>query len=196
MQEMSRGALPAALIIDDEVEAWTIKNLYIASRLKNDPRAPVDPNELADFSRMTADYGRWRGDLQARYQSAALDAMDLKTIGQIQDLRAAQTRARPAATAAEQSSKSLDLLMQTRAARALDAAASSESARLDELRGLSAQAAADAPRLLGAHYLAIADDAPNAVEARADLQLAEEYAQAAGDAALLARVRARENRKP
>jgi len=154
MQEMSRGALPTALIVDDEVEAWTVKNLYIASRLKSDPRAAIDPNELADFARMTADYERWRQDLVDRYQSAAAGALDLRTIADLQDQRVARTRGRSPSTPDEQSAKSLDLLMQTRAQRELAAAASAEAARLDALRGRAAKAAAEAPRLLRERGLA------------------------------------------
>jgi hypothetical protein len=194
MQEMSRGALPAGLIVDDEIEAWTVKNLYIASRLKNAPRAPVDPNELADFQAMTAQYVRWRDALAARYAASVPGALSLDDAAALQARRKARTRARPAASAAERASKSLDLLMQTRAERELTAARSAETARLDALRADAAKTSAQAPRLLALHYLAIAADAPTATQASADLQRAEEFATAAGDEALLARIRQNRNR--
>jgi hypothetical protein len=196
MQEMSRGALPPALIIDDEVEAWTVKNLYIASRLKRDPGAALDPNELADFESMTAGPDAWRFELRERYKAAVPDALDLATVADIQAQSVARTRARPAATAAQQSDKSLDLLMQTRAQRELRAAAAGENARLSALSAQADAAAKSAPRLLARRFLSLAADAANPTERSADLQKAAEFARAAGDAGLLARIQALRKKTP
>jgi hypothetical protein len=196
MQEMARGALPPALIIDDEVEAWTVKNLYVASRLKNDPRASLDPNELADFASMAAGRAAWQFELQQRYQAAAPDAMNLGTVADMQALRVARTRARTASTADEQASKSLDLLMQTRAQREVQSARTAQEARLTALGRDADAASAQAPRLLAEHFLAAADDAANPTERAANLQQAERFARASGDAGLLARVQARQRKTP
>jgi len=195
MQEMARGHLPPALAVDYEIEAWTIKNLYVASRLRRDAGAAIDPFELADYESMTADHASWIADLTARYLAAAPNAMDLKTVADLQGQRVARTRSRIVSTTAEQADKSLDLLTETRAERGLNAAVDAEGGRLKSLGRQAAAAAARAPRLLALHYLAAARAAPDAVEAAAALQRAEEFASAAGDAALLAKIRA-EEKKP
>jgi|GEM_PF-2131246 len=195
MQEMSRGALPRALIVDDEVEAWTVKNLYIASRLQRDPRAAIDPNELADFEDMTTGRVAWQLRLQDRYASAAPNAMTLDMVAQLQERRLERTRAAPADTTAAQGAKALDLLMQLRAQRELGAARAQDAARLSALGARADSAAKSAPRLLAGHFLALGASAANATERAADLEEAENYARSSGDARLLARVRALEGMK-
>jgi hypothetical protein len=195
MQEMSRDALPPALIVDDEVEAWTVKNLYIASRLQRDPRAAVDPNELADLEDMSAGRVSWQLRLQDRYASAAPNAMTLEMVAQLQARRLERTRAAPTDTAAAQAAKALDLLVQERAQRELEAARGQDAARLAALGRRADAAAKNAPRLLAGHFLALAASAANPTERSADLEEAENYARASGDARLLARVRALEKNK-
>lgn len=196
MQEMSRGALPPALIIDDEVEAWTVKNLYIASRLKHDPSAAIDPNELADFEAMAAGRADWQTRLQTRYAGVAPNAMDLAAMADLQAARVVRARARTADTADAQSVKSLDLLMLTRAQRELADARVKEASRLTGLGTKADAAVTDAPGLLARRFLALASAAANATERSADLQQAQEFAEKSGDPRLLALVKARRKENP
>jgi len=94
MQEMARGNLPEALLVEYEREAWTTKNLYISSRLARDPAAKLDGEELRDFEAMADDYGAWAAALRARYQDAAVNAMDVPTAAALQRARLAAARDR------------------------------------------------------------------------------------------------------
>ncbi|MBI3564953.1 MAG: hypothetical protein HY079_07145, partial [Elusimicrobia bacterium] len=195
MQEMARGNLPLALIVDDEVEAWTTKNLYVASRVANAPGAAIDPQEMADYRAMIASRPKWERALRARYRDAAVNAMDLDDAGAVQSRRVRAARARPAATRDEQTAKALDLAAMTRAQRELAASAAETRDRLTALSADADRAAAASAAPLARHYLALSLDAPNGVERAVLLQNAEEAALRSGDAALLAEVRAAKGRR-
>jgi hypothetical protein len=190
MQEMSRGTLPGAVVIDYEEEAWLTKNLYLQSKLKRDPASVADDVELSDFRKMSADPENWLRDLRADYEGAASNAMNLATARQIQERRLESARARPVADRAAQAAKSLDLLALTRADTELAAADTRERERVSALFGEAGSGQASSSALLSAYYLQSARKAANDVEFSVRIQKAEDYAVQSGNAALLAKVRA------
>jgi hypothetical protein len=194
MQEMARGNLPMALLVDDEVEAWTQKNLYIASRLKHDPSAPVDAQELADYRSMVNSRPAWERDLRDRYRTAAINAMDPDTLAAVQRRRVEAVRARATTTRDEQTAKALDLAAMTRAEREFSASTAAAGARSAALAAAADAAAASSAGPLAEHYVALALAAPNPVEFSVLIQTADDYAMRSGDAKLLAKVRSLKGR--
>ena len=190
-QEMARGSLPQALVTDYEIEAWTTKNLYVHSRLKNDPGAAMDDFELQDYQRMTADHAGWVADLRQTYQASAVNAMDLATVEEIQRARLAAARRRAVATSQEQADKALDLAAMTRAQRELKDAKEAEERRLSGPVAAGAEKAAkESASVLAAHYLAAALASPSGVDFAVLIQKADDFAVKSGNAELLAKVRA------
>ncbi|MFI5346344.1 MAG: hypothetical protein ACHQ51_08215 [Elusimicrobiota bacterium] len=196
MGEMSRGTLPQAMLTDYEIEAWTTKNLYIASLLKRDPGAAVDDFELQDYKQMVLGHDAWVEQLRQTYQADAVNAMDIATAEEIQRLRLDAARRRAANTRDEQTAKAQDLAAMTRAQRELRATGEAQRKRLSRLAGTdAAQAAKDAPSILAEHYLAVAIASSGPVDFAVAIQKAEEFAVASGDATLLAKVRSMKGRK-
>ena len=196
MQEMSRDALPGAVVIDYEEEAWLTKNLYIQSKLKNDAASVADDIELADYRKMSADPANWLRDLRADYEGAASNAMNLSTARAIQEHRLEMARARPVADRDQQTAKSLDLLALTRADKELAAAGEEEKGRVQDLLSGAARNRTSSSALLASYYLQSALHAPNAVEFSVRIRKAEDYAVGSGDAGLLAKVRAAKGKAP
>lgn len=191
LQEMARDSLPPAVVIDYELEAWTVKNLYIHSMLKHDPTAKIDDFELKDYQRMMDRYEPWAAQLKRAYADAQFNALDLRTVAELQRRRLADEKARAAPTREAQEAKALDLAAMTRAERELGAADAAERARLEALKnGDIAKAAKAAPDLLAQRFLAAAQADKSDVDFDVDIDKAESYAKEAADAALLARVRA------
>jgi hypothetical protein len=190
MQEMSRGTLPAAVVIDYEEEAWFTKNRYLQSKLKNDPASVADDLELADYRKMTANPEAWLRELRSNYAGAASNAMDLATARAIQDHRLEMARARPVAGTAEQRAKALDLLALTRAGQELAASDADEKARVAALQAGAERGKPASAALLAEYYLTSALAAPGMVDFSVRIGKAEDYAVKSGDSALLAKVRA------
>ncbi|MFI5348775.1 MAG: hypothetical protein ACHQ2Z_04460 [Elusimicrobiota bacterium] len=196
MQEMSRDALPGAVVIDYEEEAWLTKNLYLQSKLKHDPASVADDVELSDYRKMSADPANWLRDLRAEYAEAASNAMNLATAREIQAHRLEMARARPVADRDQQTAKSLDLLALTRADKELAAAAGEENGRVQALLAEAERHQTSSSALLASYYLQSALHAPNAVEFSVRIRKAEDYAVGSGDAGLLAKVRAAKGKAP
>ncbi|HXT00985.1 MAG TPA: hypothetical protein VN915_09945 [Elusimicrobiota bacterium] len=196
MQEMSRGTLPAAVVIDFEEEAWLTKNRYLGSKLVHDPASVSDDAELDDYRNMTAAPTLWLLRLRDNYAAAASNAMDLSETAEIQNHRLEMARARAVTSSAEQQAKALDLAALGRADKELAAASEDEHQRVGALhvaavRGETASAAA-----LAGYYLQSALAADNSADYAVRIGNAESYAVKSGDAALLAKVRAvKESRK-
>jgi hypothetical protein len=190
MQEMSRGTLPAAVVIDYEEEAWLTKNQYLRSKLTHDPASVADDIELSDYRRMTADPVIWLRDLRANYAGAASNAMNLAMARSIQEHRLEMARARPVASTEEQTAKSLDLLALGRADKELAAADAEERRKVAALLKDAAGGSASSSALLAKYYLQSALSAADQVDYSVRLSKAEDYAVKSGDAALLAKVRA------
>jgi hypothetical protein len=194
MQEMSRGALPAAVVIDYEEEAWLTKNQYLASKLTHDPASVADDVELADYRAMTANPDAWLRDLRANYAGAASNAMNISTARAIQEHRLEMARARAVANSAEQAAKSQDLLALGRASKELAAADTDERKRVTALLSSAQGGQASSSALLASYYLQSALKTPSLVDYSVLIQKAEDYAVKSGDAALLAKVRAAKGR--
>jgi hypothetical protein len=194
MQEMARGTLPAAVVIDYEEEAWLTKNQYLASKLALAPASVADDAELADYRKMSADPKGWLSDLRAEYAGAASNAMDMSTARAVQEHRLELARARPVATREEQDEKSSDLLALTRADKELATAEESERGRVSALLG--AAGGARSASLLAGYYLQSALSADDDVDFSVRIAKAEDYAAKSGDAALLAKVRAAQGARP
>ncbi|MDE2489873.1 MAG: hypothetical protein KGM24_03445, partial [Elusimicrobia bacterium] len=193
MREMARGDMPDAMILEYEEEAWTMKNRYLASKLKNEPGSVADDYQLDDLAAMTRDPRAWRRALYDQYQAYdPANALTLRQTADVEALRLQAARDRKVATSAEQRDKSLDLLALGRTAAELSRTQAAQAARLRADRAWAdASAAADA-RLLALHYLSEADASADPVAASVDLSKADDDASLSGDKALLARVRARE----
>jgi hypothetical protein len=196
MQEMSRGELPAAVVIDYEEEAWLTKNRYLESKLKREPASVADDVELSDYRKMMADPGNWLRDLRANYAVSASNAMDMETVRAIQERRLELARARPVGDTAAQAAKSQDLFALTRADKELASAVAEERGRVSELIDGTERESASSAALLAGYYLQSALKAPDNVEFSVRIQKAEDYAVSSGDAGLLAKVRAAKGRRP
>lgn len=196
MQEMSRGTLPAAVVIDYEEEAWLIKNRYLGSKLARDPASVADDGELDDYRQMAQDPSLWVQNLRDNYGAAASNAMDLSETGAIQRHRLELARARAVSSSADQKDKALDLEALGRADKELTAADAAERERiLSLLDGARKGQAASAAALAG-YYLQSALSATGNPDFMVRIGQAEAYAARSGDAALLAKVRAaRKNRR-
>jgi hypothetical protein len=195
MQEMARGSLPAAVVIDYEAEAWMTKNQYLLSKLKSAPATVGNDPELDDARRMLSDPDTWLQDLRATYDGAASNAMPLDTVHALQAHRLEMARARPVSTREEQTAKALDVAALTRAQAELASTQAAERARVADLRGAAVKAQDGAPALLANYYLNQALDAEKQVDFAVNISKADDYAAQSGDAKLLARVRAAKGRR-
>lgn len=190
MQEMSRGTLPAAVVIDYEQEAWLVKNQYLRSKLARDPASVADDAELADYRQMTADPSFWLRALRDKYSASASNALELSEAREIQTRRLEAARTRPVATREEQAAKALDLLALDRADKELAAAGADERKRVAALVDGARRDARPSAALLAGYYLRSALGASSRVDYMVRIEDAESYAVKSGDAALLAKVRA------
>ncbi len=149
MQEMARNALPRAILVEYEVEAWSIKNLYIASRLRDFPATPVNALDLLDFEDMTLNYARWAAALKSRYRRTFVNALDIATARRIQTSRSAEG----------------DL-------RNLD---QSENTRLSEFSRMGKKISEEGPALLARHYRLEALRAQSPIQQAVLLQKSEDW---------------------
>lgn len=194
MQEMSRGTLPGAVVIDYEQEAWLIKNQYLRSKLSRDPASVADDAELADYRKMSDDPTIWLRDLRDNYSAAASNAMELSEARAIQAHRLETARARSVASSEEQQAKALDLAALGRADKELAAAEVDERARVTALIDGARRDAGSSAAALAGYYLQYALGAADKVDFFVRLEKAEAYAVKSDDAALLAKVRAAKGR--
>jgi hypothetical protein len=194
MQEMSRGTLPAAVVIDYEQEAWLIKNQYLRSKLSRDPGSVADDAELADYRKMSNDPSGWLRDLRDNYSAAASNAMELSEARAIQAHRLEMARARAVSSSAAQNAKALDLAALGRAEKELAAADAGERKRVAALVDGARRDAASSDAVLAGYYLQYALGASSTVDFSVRIEKAESYAVKSGDAALLAKIRAAKGR--
>lgn len=187
MRDISDGRLPQALVLDYEVEAWVMKNLYIHSRLKSDPSASIDEWELRDYEEMAARFASWNAALRTDYATAHFNAMTLESVEEIQKDRINRARRAGAANLPELG----------RAAARLETAEGVQRWRLRRLiKGDVRTLSLEAPAFLAKRYWASALEAPNDVEFAVRKKKAEAYAVEAGDQALLREIRSRLRRTP
>lgn len=195
-REMARGNIPDTQPLEYEEEAYFTQNLYLRSKLKNDPASVKMGRELNDYILLGHGFDSYRGALAADLEAASPSrALSLRTIHTIETERIERTQNRPVTTSAEQQAKSLDLLAMSRAQKELLALEKSHAERMVSIKAAVDSDKADRFKLLGSYYLVQARHAERSTDRSAWLDQAERYAKAAGNAALLDEVRKEKERK-
>ena len=190
MQAMIQGYVPVAQILEYEKEAFLTKNLYLHSKLKNNPASVVDDEELTDYVAMMTSQRKWwnrkRNDYRA--QSPAF-ALDLSEVAAIQKRRLAEARSKPAATTAQRREKARGLQALAQGREDLSAFDEAQTRRLNDLESAVDRSSPERHKHLGMYYLKAAQDATRDADRLVLLQKAEYAAAASGDAALIENVR-------
>jgi hypothetical protein len=189
-REMTRGNLPDATPLEYEEEAYKTKNLYIHSKMTNDPASVKMDQEFEDYRMMMLNASTWRHSLTDTLNSASPSrALPLKSLADIQTARLSHTKARTVSTTAEQKAKALDLLAMSRAQKGLLALGTEHARRMAPMTEDIRKSGSAQARLLGAFYLGRALNASNAVERSVLLDKAEMNAEASKNAILIEEVR-------
>jgi len=195
-REIARGNLPDVQPLEYEEEAYKTKNLYIHSKLKNDPASVKMDQEFEDYLLMLHGPLSWRLELERTLNNASPSrALTLPSVRDIQSAHRDRAAARSAATADEQKAKSLDLLGLTRAQKELFALETAHARRMEPMTAEIQAMSAGRARLLGTFYLGRAAGAANAVERGVLLDKAAMYAKASRNAILIEEVRKAKERK-
>ncbi len=195
-REIARGNVPDVQPLEYEEEAYKTKNLYIQSKLKNDPGSVKMDQEFADYLEMMHGRASWTESLyKTMNDSSPSRALPLKTIQEVQAGRLAATKGRSVVTAEDQQAKALDLRAGGRGRKELDALAQAHAARMAALDDKIDGAGPDVDGALGRFYLGQARTAPRATDRSVLLEQAQRYAQASGNATLIEEVR-KEMEKP
>ncbi|MEQ1918585.1 MAG: hypothetical protein ABL955_05250 [Elusimicrobiota bacterium] len=189
-REIVRGNLPDVQPLEYEDEAYVTKNLYIHSKIKNDPASVRMDQEFSDYIVMSHGMDSWRKQQKALLtQASPSRAVPLKSAEAIQRDRAARVQARAVSTSDEQKAKALDLLALNRGAKELLELQSAHAARMKPIDAGIAGRMADRSHTLGIFYLGRALSAESAIDRSVLLDQAERYAKASGNAKLMEEVR-------
>lgn len=195
-REMARGNLPDAQPLEYEEEAYKTKNLYIHSKLKNDPASVKMDGEFSDYLLMNHGRESWKQELFRNLsETSPARALPVQTVHEFQTARAQKARGRAATTAADQQNKALDLLALTRGEKQLAELSTAHAARMKALDGELDTAKAGAYQLLGSYYLVQALATERSADRSAWLDQAERYAKAADDKVLLEKIRKAKEKK-
>jgi len=195
-REMARGNLPDAQPLEYEEEAYKTKNLYIHSKLQNDPTSVKMDEEFSDYLAMTRDSEIWRNTLFKDLRGASPSrALDVASIGKVQKARRDRVKVRAVSTQEEQKFKALDLLALSRAEREIRALESSHATRMIPIDSSIRASMLSQPQLLGTFYLNRALNTQSAVERSVLLDKAERYAKSSGNVILIEEVRKAMERK-
>ncbi len=194
-REMARGNLPEAQILEYEEEAYKTQNLYVRSKLANDPASVSLEKDVANFYPMVHGRGSWLTAIYDEIRDASPSrGLDLPSVRKTQTARLARTKARGVATAEEQTAKSLDLQGLTRANRALAALEIEHARRVASIDKSLDEGRVEDTRLLAKYYLGRALTAERSTDRAAWLDQAERYAKSIKDKKLLEEIGAA--RKP
>ena len=198
MRETVRGNIPEMQILEYEHEAYLTKNLYIHSKLKNDPASVRIDDEFADYTVMMHGQKNWRDDLFKRLggqsPSRALTTEDAEAI---MAARIDATKKRATPTTEEQQAKALDLAGMTRGAKQLAALRAAYTARIAPLQNdISRYLAPERARLLVTFYLGKAEHAESDADRIALLDKAGWAANSTQDPVLIEAVRKAKEKKP
>jgi hypothetical protein len=189
-REMARGNIPDVQPLEYEEEAYKTKNLYLHSKIQNDPASVKMDEEFQDYISMIHGPGSWqRTKFDAINLASPSRALAIRSIRSVQDSRTAAVSARSVSTTEEQKAKALDMLAVNRGAKELDALQASHEARMKPLDKRISSIGAGRADTLGPFYLGKALTAANAVERSVLLEQAERYAKASGNARLLDEIR-------
>jgi hypothetical protein len=195
-REMARGNIPDTQPLEYEVEANVTKNLYIHSKLKNDPASVKMDKEFNDYILMGHGLGPWRDALVADIETSSPSrALSLRSIHAIATERLERAKSRAVTTTEEQQGKSLDLLVLRRGQKELADLETAHAQRMVSLQAEIDKDKADRFKLLGSYYLVRAQSAERSTDRSAWLDQAERYAKASGNAALLEEVRKAKEKK-
>ncbi len=185
-REIARGNLPDAQPLEYEEEAYKTKNLYLHSKLKNDPGSVNRDEELKDYTMMMHGREAWTQELYLRLGDASpARAIPAKSIHDSEVARLERARRRPVTTHEEQEAKALDLKALTQAEKELVELQNAHPARIKILNEETSKAKRETYKILGGYYLGQALAAQRETDRSALLAQAERYAKAAGDTARL-----------
>lgn len=189
-REMARGNIPDVQPLEYEEEAYKTKNLYLRSKLKNDPASVKMNEDFADYVMMTKGVGSWKQGLFDNIEIASPSrALTLQSTHAIEAARHERVRGRAVATSADQQAKALDLQALTRGGRQLAELESAHAKRMAALDPAIENARADSYKHLGSYYLVQALAAARAPDRMTFLDQAGTYAKASGNKALIEEVR-------
>lgn len=195
-REMARGNIPDVQPLEYEEEAYKTKNLYLRSKLKNDPASVKMDEELADYEMMSDGVGQWQiGLFQGINSNSPSRAQSFQSVRAIQSARLAQVRNRAVSTSEEQRAKALDLQALTRGSRQLAELEAAHVKRMAALDPSIESAKAASYKDLGTYYLVQALTAVRTPDRQTYLESAEIYAKASGNKALIEEVRKAKEKK-
>ncbi|MCM2303522.1 MAG: hypothetical protein NDJ72_02380 [Elusimicrobia bacterium] len=189
-REMARGNIPDVQPLEYEEEAYLTQNLYLRSKLANDPASVKMGRELDDYILLGHGLEAYRGSLASDLETASpARAHSLRSIHAIETERLERARNRPVQTAEEQQAKALDLAALRRGRRELAELERAHLRRMTALKAAVDKDKTDRYKLLGSYYLVQGRTAQRATDRSAWLDQAERYAKASGSASLIDEVR-------
>lgn len=195
-REMARGNIPDVQPLEYEEEAYKTKNLYLRSKLKNDPGSVRMNDDFADYVMMTHGVGSWKTSLFLGLRDASpARAVDFKSAQAVEAARIERARNRSVATSEEQQAKALDLLGLNRGQKELAKLEAAHAQRMAVLDPQISGATAAAYKDLGSYYLVQALAATRAPDRMTFLEKAGRYAKSSGDKALIEEVRKAKEQK-
>ena len=196
-REIARGNIPDSQPLEYEEEAYKTKNLYLHSKLKNDPASVKMDQEFADYQSMNHGVDPWLTDHYDRMRdSSPSRALDMPKMRAIEQSRIDRVRTRTVTTSADQQAKALDLTALTRAQKNLSDVETAHRLRMKAMDVDLAANKKEAYKVFGTYYLGQAISAERAADRSAWLDQAERYAVAAGEKKLLEEIRAAKKNKP
>ncbi|MCR4296025.1 MAG: hypothetical protein NUW21_10850, partial [Elusimicrobia bacterium] len=177
-REMARGNIPDVQPLEYEEEAYKTKNLYLRSKLKNDPASVRMNDDFADYVMMTHGLKSWKDALLDGIKDASPSrAQTLPSVLDIEAARLERARNRSVATGEEQRAKALDLLALTRGARRLAELEAAHAKRMAALDPRISGATTAAYKDIGSYYLVQALAAARAPDRMTFLEKAGRYAK-------------------
>ncbi len=191
LREMARGNIPDTQLLEYEHEGYVTKNLYIHSKLKNDPASVKRDDEFQDYVFMMHGPDSWKQALSDRLGGASpARALTIANVEKVSAARLSMVQGRTPKTIDEIQARSLDLAAITRGKDALAAVGREHKARYGKIeKEIETKLAPERFKLLAIYYLGLADHAESFADRITLLESAERYARVAGDAKLIEAVR-------
>lgn len=189
-REMTRGNIPDVQPLEYEEEAYKTKNLYLRSKLKNDPASVKMNDDFNDYVMMNHGLESWKIGLFHGIRDASPSrAHTFQSARAVQSARLERVRARAVTTRDEQQAKALDLQALTRGGRQLAELETAHAKRMALLDPAIENSRTESYKQLGSYYLVQALQAVRAPDRMTLLARAETYAKASGDKELIGEVR-------
>ncbi|MDD5302855.1 MAG: hypothetical protein PHS14_07055 [Elusimicrobia bacterium] len=195
-REMARGNIPDVQPLEYEEEAYKTKNLYLRSKLKNDPASVKMNDDFTDYTLMTNGLKTWKDAMFDAIKDAAPSrAVTIQSARDIESARLERVRGRAVATSADQQAKAYDLQALTRGGRQLADLEAAHTKRMASIDPEIQNATAASDKDLGSYYLVQALTAARAPDRATYLDRADAYAKASGNKALIEEVLKAKERK-